>query len=250
MATNAKAGAASARVATAVSKVSSDVIISGKASHSKQKYTVQSTGIWERIRRALSVDPNRSNGVPLNPQFRNPPPGANPPEAYDDPVTVPAGDIADNAYHKRDIRRNYSRLSVVKQADVAGLLSVGSKANPKDDVLQIGDAGAKQLMQLKQEGDENGLAALFEKNKESTTSILGRNGLPPFPSGMNRVSSNGGRKYVMDADRAEGFPEEYVQKVSLRACYANAGLGTHAERLCSENFYRSSLCQSSRGSVI
>lgn len=220
MATNAKAEAArqlaSARVATPVWKVSSDMILSGKTSDGKQKYTVQSTGVWERIRRVLAVDPNRSNGVPLNSQFRNPPPGANPPGAYDDPVSVPAGDIADNAYYKRDTRRKYPRLSVVKQADVVGLLSVGSKANPKDDVLQIGDAGVKQLVQVKQEGEGKGLAVFFEKNKESTKSIFGRDGLPPFPSGMNRSSSNGGRKYAMDADRAEGFPEEYALEVSLR----------------------------------
>ena len=38
-----------------------------------QKQTMQSTGIWERIRRALAVAPERSNGVPLK-HFRNPPP--------------------------------------------------------------------------------------------------------------------------------------------------------------------------------
>ncbi|KAF6224091.1 hypothetical protein HO133_010665 [Letharia lupina] len=196
MATNAGAGAArqlqSARTATAVWK----------------KYTVQSHGVWERIRRALAIDPERSTGIPLNPQYRNPPPGANPPEAYDDPVTVPAGDIAENAYYKRDIRRNYPRLSVVKQADVVGLLSVGSKANPKEDVLQIGDAGAKQMVQLKQEGEQKGLSAFFEKDKNVTAGIFGPDGLPPFPSGMSRASPVGGRKYVMNADREQGYPEE------------------------------------------
>lgn len=174
----------------------------------RQKYTVQSNGIWDRIRRALAIDPDRSNGIPLNPQFRNPPPGANPPEAYDDPVTVPSGDIAENAYYKRDIRRSYPRLSVVKQADVVGLLSVGSKASPKENVLQIGDAGAKQLVQLKQGGEEKGVAGFFEKEKNSTVSIFGPNGLPPFPSGMSRTSPQGGRRYVMDVDRENGFPEE------------------------------------------
>ena len=85
---------------------------------------------------------------------------------------------------------------------------MGSKANPKDDVLQIGDAGAKQLVQVKQEGEEKGLAALFEKDKKSMTGILGPDGLPPFPSGLSRVSPEGGKKYVMDVDREEGFPEE------------------------------------------
>ena len=171
--------------------------------------------MWDRIRRALAVDPERSTGVPLNPQYRNPPPGANPPEAYDDPVTLPAGDIAENAYYKRDIRRSYPRLSVVKQADVVGLLSVGSKANPKANVLQIGDAGAKQLVQLKQEGEQNGLAPCFEKDKNVTAGIFGPDGLPPFPSGMSRASPTGGRKYVMDADREQGYPEEYVNETSV-----------------------------------
>lgn len=166
--------------------------------------------MWERIRRALAVDPNRSNGVPLNPQFRNPPPGANPPEAYDDPVTLPAGDIADNAYYKRDVRHNYPRLSVVKQADIVGLLSVGSKANPKEDIIRIGDAGTTQLVQLKQEGEDGGLSALFSKNKKEMDSIFGPDKLPPFPSGMSTRSPEGGRKYVMDVEREEGFPEEYA----------------------------------------
>lgn len=175
-----------------------------------QKYTVQSNGIWDRIRRAFAIDPERSTGVPLNPQYRNPPPGANPPEAYDDPVTVPAGDIAENPYYKRDVRRSYPRLSVVKQVDVVRLLSVGSKAHPKEDVLQIGEAGSKQLVEVKKAGEEGGLSAYFEKQKNATASIFGPTGLPPFPSGMSNASPEGGRKYVMDIDRNEGFPEECV----------------------------------------
>ncbi|KAL9596415.1 MAG: hypothetical protein Q9219_005799 [cf. Caloplaca sp. 3 TL-2023] len=148
------------------------------------------------------------SGVPLNPQYRNPPPGANPPEVYDDPVTVPSGDIAENAYFRRDVRRNYPRLSVVKQGDIAGLLSVGSKANPKEEILQVGDAGTKQLVEVQHEGEEKGLAALFEKEKTSIASILGANGLPPFPTGASRLSPQGGRKYVLDVDRENGYPEE------------------------------------------
>ena len=173
-----------------------------------KKYTVQSHGVWERIRRALAVDPHRSTGVPLNPQYRNPPPGANPPEAYDDPVTIPSGDIAENSYFKRDIRRNYPRLSVINQMDVAGLISVGSKANPRGDVLQTGEAGVKQLVQVKHDGEKTGLASLLGKEKSSKMRVLSPSGLPPFPSGMSRTSPMGGRKYVMDAEREQGYPEE------------------------------------------
>jgi len=174
-----------------------------------KKYTVQSTGIWERIRRLLSVDPTRSNGVPLNPQFRNPPPGA-PNVDYEEPVTFPAGDLADNPYWKRDVRRGYPRLSVVNQGDVVGLLSVGSKSTPKEGTLQIGDAGTKQLVEIKEEG-EKGLASFFERDKGNMVGIFGKDGLPPFPVPMNRgpETTTKSKQYVMDRDRDQGFPEEY-----------------------------------------
>lgn len=174
----------------------------------EQKYTLQSTGVWERIRRLLAVDPNRSTGVPLNAQFRNPPPGANPPEAYDDPVTVPAADIADNAYFKRDMRRSYPRTSLLKQTDVVRLLTVGSKASPKDDVLQIGDAGDNKQVARVEEQHEKGLSAFFAEKKDISAGIFGPNGLPPSPSGLHKVSPAGSKQYVMDAQRAEGYPEE------------------------------------------
>lgn len=85
---------------------------------------------------------------------------------------------------------------------------MGSKAGPKDDILQVGEAGAKQLVQISQEGQGGGLAAYFEKGQNKSVDIFGPDGMPPFPSGMSRVSPKGGRKYVMDANRHEGFPEE------------------------------------------
>ena len=173
----------------------------------------------------------------MNPQFRNPPPGANPPQLYDDPVTLPAGDIADNAYWKRDTRRNYPRLSTIKQADVVQLLLAGgSKASPslsaKDDdgaQRQIkggegeGDKGAKEggvvavqahgQGQGEGEGKEKGLSTLLLSRKKEDLSLdgsifSGPNGLPPFPTGMNSASSTGGKGYVLDTERAEGYPEE------------------------------------------
>ncbi|KKK24246.1 hypothetical protein P175DRAFT_0504427 [Aspergillus ochraceoroseus IBT 24754] len=168
-----------------------------------KKYTVQSTGIWERIRRLLAVDPNRSTGVPLNSQFRLPAPGALPPLSYDDPVTVPAADIADNPYWKRDGRRNYPRVSTVNQADAVGLLTVGSQAAPKDHILQIGQAGEKQLVSVKQEGEERGLAGLFKKDKNGIKGVLGANGLPPTPRNLNSSAP----KYHITND--QGYPSVY-----------------------------------------
>ncbi|KAF5001330.1 hypothetical protein FGRMN_1087 [Fusarium graminum] len=169
-----------------------------------KKQTLQSTGIWETFRRFLAIDPERSNGVPLNPHFRNPPPGANNPLEYDDPVTLPAGDIADNPYWKRDNRRNYPQLSVVNQSQFAQLLTVGSAAAPKVEL--IGEAGEKQLVAVKEES-ETGLAKALEKTADATKDVF-VNGLPPLPSGQTLA---GGKwdvhKYeVTETSYGEGYP--------------------------------------------
>jgi len=166
-----------------------------------KKYTVQSVGIWERIRRFFAVDPSRSNGVPLNPQFRNPPPGSNDPLAFTDAVTIPAADIAENPYWKRDVRRSYPALSVVSQGDMVGLLTVGSKVEPKQEL--IGETGMKSLVAIKQEG-EKGLAAYFREKKD-LGGVLGKDGMPPLPSGLSLAT--GGKRYERTEENA--YPDEY-----------------------------------------
>ncbi|KAJ6024460.1 hypothetical protein N7540_005257 [Penicillium herquei] len=172
-----------------------------------QKYSLQSTGVWERIRRVLAVDPDRSTGIPLNAQFRLPTPGALPPLSYDDPVTVPAADLADNPYWKRDVRRSYPQLSTFTQADTVSLLTVGSQAAPKDDVLQLGEAGKQQLVSVKEEAKERGLAALFEKNENSIQGVLAANGLPPTPCNINPVAKSQQSQYLLHDE--EGYPDVY-----------------------------------------
>jgi len=168
-----------------------------------QKYTVQSTGLWETIRAALSIDPNRSNGVPLNPYNRLPAPGSNDPAKYDDPVTVPAGDIADNPYWKRDARRNYPRLSVISQADHVALLTVGSAAAPRVEL--IGEEGSKALVAAQEQGKEAGLAAYLEdKGVEAAKRVLElTGGLPPLPSGQSLSSVKwDDHKYALDGEQS------------------------------------------------
>ena len=154
----------------------------------------------------FAVDHKRSSGIPLNPQFRNPPPGSNDPLLYNEPVTVPAGDIAENPYWKRDVRRQYPKLSVVRQPDVVGLLSVGSAAQPKEDVLQIGEAGSKQLVAVKEEG-QKGLSKFFEKNKGVSAGVLGANGLPPLPTSRH---PQGKRYGLLDQEEQAYGQTKYV----------------------------------------
>lgn len=132
----------------------------------------------------MALEPERSSGIPLNPWYRNPAPGTNDPSAITDPVTIPAGDIADNPYWKRDHRRSYPATSVLAQADLANLLSVGSAAEPKVEL--IGEAGEKALVQAKEQGETTGLAKVIaEKGVEVAKKDVFVNGMPPLPSGQS-----------------------------------------------------------------
>lgn len=164
-----------------------------------QKYTQQSYGIWETIRKLFAVDPNRSNGIPVK-HFRNPPPGGLDPKSYDEAVTTPAADIADNPYWKRDMRRSYPKLSTVTQGDAVALLTVGSAASPSPRLL-AGEEGMKQLVAVKQEG-EKGLATYFESEKGAA--VLGENGLPPNPPAFGSQSN------VKYEEGPRSYSEAYV----------------------------------------
>ncbi|KAI1484986.1 hypothetical protein F5X96DRAFT_381998 [Biscogniauxia mediterranea] len=177
------------------------------------KQTVQSTGIWEMIRRFFAVDPNRSNGVPLNPYYRNPTPGGLDPLSYDDPVTLPAGDIADNPYWGRDARRAYPRLSYVNQGDAVGLLSVGSAARPRQEL--IGEAGEKQLVAARAEGaKDGGLAAFLQGPAGKTALAVAKedilvNGLPPLPGGLRKKPDGKWDVHRYGLTEENAYPEQY-----------------------------------------
>jgi hypothetical protein len=98
------------------------------------------------------------------------------------------------------VRRAYPRLSTVKQSDVVGLLTVGSKAAPKQEL--IGEAGAKSLVAVGEKG-EKGVAAYFRESKD-IKSVLGPDGLPPLPSGL--AMKTGKDKYELAEENA--YPEE------------------------------------------
>lgn len=169
-----------------------------------QKYTQGSSGIWEAIRRVLSVDSNRSNGIPVK-HFRNPTPGGLDPNDYDDPVTVPAADLADNPYWKRDVRRAYPVSSYVTQGDAVGLLTMGSAAAPSPKLL-AGEEGAKQLVAAKEEGHK-GLSVLLDGEKGLGAKILGEGGLPPMPVQTRSRGTIGAEKYEV-ADR-QSYNNQY-----------------------------------------
>lgn len=85
-----------------------------------------------------------------------------------------------------------------------GLLSVGSEAAPKREL--IGEGGVKELVLAGEKG-EKGLAAFFregEANGGSALEVLGRGGLPPTPSGVSL--REGADKYELTEENA--YPEQ------------------------------------------
>ena len=102
------------------------------------------------------------------------------------------------------------------------LLLEGSKADPSPSLSledggqakeEGGDKDAKHEI-VKAEEHGKGLSTLLlsgiRKKDASLNGIFGGpGGLPPFPTGMNSSSSSsrGEKQYVLDTERAEGFPE-------------------------------------------
>lgn len=112
---------------------------------------------------------------------------------FTDPVSLPAGDIAENPFWQRDARRNYPQTSVFRQTDIAGLLTLGSAAAPR---IAAGGEGEKQLVAVQQDG--TGLVKLFEKGTV-VGEVLAAKGMPPLPGP--------GTTWV--EDKTVGFPGEY-----------------------------------------
>lgn len=138
-----------------------------------------SKGIWETLRKLLTPVPNRSSGNPVVPMYRVPAPGSRP-ESYEEPVTLPAADIAENPYWKRDHRRNYPQTAHYDQSTIAGLLLYGSAAKPR---IAAGDAGTKALAEV-ESGAVSLNQALAKIQSDIKGEVLDTRGLPPLPPTM------------------------------------------------------------------
>lgn len=152
-----------------------------------KKYTTQSRGIWEKIRQLLVLVPNRSSGNPVVHLFRATPPGARIDQAntYQDPVTIPAGDIKGNQYYKRDHRRNYPQVVGFNQTKVSGLLKLGSSAQPR---ISIGDKGTQELSAFVDPAKEVSLTSTLTNIPTSVVKgqILGKKGEPIVAPSLNK----------------------------------------------------------------
>ncbi|KAK9475611.1 hypothetical protein V1514DRAFT_339741 [Lipomyces japonicus] len=167
-----------------------------------KKYTLRSTGIWEKIRKLLVLVPNRSTGNPLVSVYRVPSTGSRPEsERYVDPATLPASDISNNPYYKRDVRRAYPRVQLFSQSDISGLLLHGNAAAPR---IARGAEGEKALAEVKR-GD----LSLTDTIKLISTDVVNeevlKNGLPPFPGSFNKDY----RFRLLDESESGLYTEKY-----------------------------------------
>ncbi|KAK9470305.1 uncharacterized protein V1510DRAFT_427430 [Dipodascopsis tothii] len=150
----------------------------GGAVDISKKYTLRSSGVWERVRKMLALVPNRSTGNPIVPLYRVPSTGSRPEaHVYTDPSTLPAADIAENPYFKRDVRRNYPRLALYSQSDIGGLLKFGSTLNPR---IADGDASVQAVATAKA-GGLSLIEVIKSAPKEVILSEVLKDGLPPLP---------------------------------------------------------------------
>ncbi|KAI1297608.1 hypothetical protein EDD11_007027 [Mortierella claussenii] len=123
------------------------------------------SAFWNTVRKALTVNPKVSTGMPDPKEFRFIAPGGQP-KAFvpNDPV---ANDIAQNPYYGRDVRRNYPRLAVYSQGEVAGLIAA-------KEALAIGSGESA----LAKAGDD---VSLTEVIKSAKSPFYTPSNLPPTP---------------------------------------------------------------------
>ncbi|KAJ2687659.1 hypothetical protein H4R19_006619 [Coemansia spiralis] len=93
---------------------------------------------WQAVGRKVWIAEYKDSMIPQA-TFRTPAPASQP--EYQRPATA-ASAIANNAYYKRDVRRNYPRTEVYTQADVGSLLlraraPAGVEGAPEVDVPAV-----------------------------------------------------------------------------------------------------------------
>lgn len=180
--------------------------MSGAPQSVYKKYTKGSSGVWEWVRKTLSLVPNRSSGTPIVNMYRSPSPASVAENRqYERPITLPARDIAGNPYFKRDNRRNFPRVISFDQTKMSGLLTLGSVSVPR---ISAGDQGTKELERF-QNGNLQLLSTTLSEIDPTVLKgqILGPQGEPIVAPSMNR---SGTKTVVLQDSTSHGmYSSEY-----------------------------------------
>ncbi|KAG8804533.1 hypothetical protein FRC17_005941 [Serendipita sp. 399] len=148
-------------------------------------YHLSPRGFWKKFRDVVVVNPEISSGLPLPDKHRYPQPGSRP-ELYSTPATK-ASDVAQNPYWKRDVRRQYPRLSVITQSDYSQILL----ASPQAQSIAAPNASAEGTTETSVStpaSTTKAVATLSELLKEINTSqsAFSESNLPPTPTNMGK----------------------------------------------------------------
>ncbi|BGP54632.1 hypothetical protein JCM8202_005002 [Rhodotorula sphaerocarpa] len=156
------------------------------------------TGFWEKVRKAVVINPESSTGNPLASEFRQPEPGSRP-ERFSVPSSK-ASDIAENPYYARDTRRNYPKTEVVTQPELAKLLIAqgGFEALPPVS----GAAEGTDSTAVTADSPAPSLASLYSAN----TSVATTSFRPPKPPGHKFV-------WKPSAEQAPSDPNAYFPMI-------------------------------------
>ncbi|EMR09150.1 hypothetical protein PNEG_02492 [Pneumocystis murina B123] len=149
---------------------------------------------WNWLRRLLVIDPERSSGITYNNQYRKPAPGS-PERLYARPLNLPASDISENSYWKRDMRRNYPRPGIITQPILAKLFVLGSVENPK-----ISEPSETEAQTTTPAITQSLSTILYNAEpSEIRKFVLTDKGIAPHP----------GNSYHWTLDEKNGYPSTY-----------------------------------------
>ncbi|GAA5874097.1 hypothetical protein JCM3774_001604 [Rhodotorula dairenensis] len=161
------------------------------------EYHAKSSGFWDKVRKAVVVNPNSSTGNPLPVANRQPEPASRP-ERFSVPSSK-ASDIAQNPYFRRDTRRNYPKTEVVTQPELAKLLIAqgGFESLPP-----VSAAEGTQSTAVTADSPAPSLASLYSTN----TSVATTSFRPPKPPGLKFT-------WKPSAEQAPSDPNAYFPMI-------------------------------------
>ncbi|KAG2234355.1 hypothetical protein INT48_007222 [Thamnidium elegans] len=120
------------------------------------------TKTWSWVKKYFSINPLSTDGMPVVGKFRTPAPASQGKYVY---PKSKASAISNNPYFKRDTRRNFPRLAVYTQNDVALLLE-GGQVNPSLTAEAAADKSVATIAEAKP------LVEVLNSQKLYTTSKL------------------------------------------------------------------------------
>ncbi|KAJ1983668.1 hypothetical protein H4R34_001139 [Dimargaris verticillata] len=135
------------------------------------------SAFWQTVKKYLVVNPKAVDSM-LNPgTYRKPSPNSQ--KKYIPKVTE-AFDVANNYYFQRDVRRNYPRLAVYTQSDVANFL-LGPPAAKEANALPSGEQAQTSVAESADQSLSATSMSLPQVIESLKAPLYTATNLPPVP---------------------------------------------------------------------